>query len=86
MEVKICKILKNFNYILFYFIFSTVKPNMKKIIFLSIFFFSYYFSNFKLSLRLYMVHESTKERKLLRKMIFFIFECLRKNLKENQYA
>ena len=35
---KICKILRYFDYILFYFIFFTVKTNMRKIIFLIIFF------------------------------------------------
>ena len=37
---KICKNLRNFDYILFYFIFFTVKSNMKKLFSLVIFFLS----------------------------------------------
>ena len=35
-KFKTCKILRNSNYILFYFIFFTIKSNMRKIIFLKI--------------------------------------------------
>ena len=43
-KLKRCKLLKNFDYILFDFIFSIVKSNMRKTILLVFFFFPYHFS------------------------------------------
>ena len=77
--------LISFNYILFSLIFFIGQPNMKKSFSFIFFFFSWYFSRVKHTLRLCLIPGKYKgKKKNAKENNFLMFDCPMKNIKENQ--